>query len=108
VGATAAQQATFIFDIIGGALTALGGSMRHVLRTRMLFADVHRDWEPVGAVQARVFAPYGIRPANTMVGGMSFVVGPKALIEIEAEAIVGASAESPETVRVGPLVSSLP
>ncbi|WOO77240.1 Protein tas [Vanrija pseudolonga] len=98
-GKDAEAQSTYIFDIIAGAVRALGGSVADITRTRVLLADV-ADWAAVGRAQAREIGRWGVRPANTMVGGLTFVVGPDALVEIEAEAIVG-SGKGPR-LRLGP------
>ncbi|KAL1413364.1 hypothetical protein Q8F55_001124 [Vanrija albida] len=98
-GRDAEAQATYVFDIIAGAVRALGGAVQDITRTRVLLADVG-DWAAVGRAQAREVGRWGVRPANTMVGGLTFVVGPDALVEIEAEAVVG-SGRGPR-LRLGP------
>lgn len=98
-GRDAEAQSTYIFDIIAGAIRALGGSVADITRTRVLLADV-ADWAAVGRAQAREIGRWGVRPANTMVGGLTFVVGPDALVEIEAEAIVGSG--KGERLKLGP------
>ncbi|GMK57161.1 hypothetical protein CspeluHIS016_0310010 [Cutaneotrichosporon spelunceum] len=101
VGADAEDQATFVFDIIRGAVAALGGSLADVVRTRILYADVARDWLAVGRVQEReIMARHGVRPTNTMVGGLTYVLGKDALLEIEAECVMGAGAG--EVLRLDP------
>ncbi|CAK9784750.1 unnamed protein product [Cutaneotrichosporon oleaginosum] len=101
VGADAEDQATFVFDIIRGAVAAVGGSMADVVRTRILYTDVERDWLAVGRVQEReIMARHGVLPTNTMVGGLTYVVGAEALLEIEAECVVGAGAG--EVMRLDP------
>lgn len=101
VGADAEDQATFVFDIIRGAIVALGGSMADIVRTRILYADVARDWLAVGRVQQReIMGRHGVLPANTMVGGLTYVVGANALLEIEAETVMGAGVG--EVLRLDP------
>jgi enamine deaminase RidA (YjgF/YER057c/UK114 family) len=101
VGADAEDQATFVFDIIRGAIAAVGGTMADVVRTRILYADVERDWLAVGRVQEReIMARHGVLPTNTMVGGLTYVVGKEALLEIEAECVMGAGAG--EVLRLDP------
>jgi aryl-alcohol dehydrogenase-like predicted oxidoreductase/enamine deaminase RidA (YjgF/YER057c/UK114 family) len=77
-------QATYILDKIAASISALGGEMSDVVRTRIYLADASQ-WEPVSRAHGRAFVD--IRPANTLVeiGGL---VGDY-LVEIEAEAIVG-------------------
>jgi enamine deaminase RidA (YjgF/YER057c/UK114 family) len=81
----AAAQARFILDKIEAAITQLGGSMRDVVRTRVYVQSV-ADWEAVARVHGEQFRD--IRPVNTLVQAQ--LVGPEYLVEIEAEAIVGA------------------
>ncbi|CAK9783913.1 Aldo/keto reductase [Cutaneotrichosporon oleaginosum] len=83
VGVSAAEQATHAFDIIAGAVRALGASMADVTRTRVLLSSVE-GWEDVVRVHGAVFGPTGARPVNTTVGGTTFI-GEGILIEIEAE-----------------------
>lgn len=71
--------------IVRAAIEALGGRLEDVVRTRMFVTDVSQ-WEAVGAVHGEVFAT--IRPATTMVE-VSRLIDDAALIEIEADAIVG-------------------
>lgn len=78
-----AGQAVYILDKIAASLAALGGGLEHVVRTRILLADI-RHWEPVARVHGRVFGE--IRPANTLVEAK--LVG-EYLVEIEALAILG-------------------
>ena len=78
-----AGQATFIFDKIAASLSALGGAMADVVRTRVYLADAD-DWEPVSRAHGRAFGD--IRPANTLLE-VSRLVGDYR-VEIEAEAVV--------------------
>ena len=72
-----------ITAIVGGFLvSALGGSLDDVIRTRIFLRDP-AAWEPVSRAHGRVFGE--IRPANTLVSAA--LVGPYE-VEIEAEAIV--------------------
>ena len=78
-----AGQATFIFDKIAASLSALGGTMADVVRTRVYLADAE-DWESVSRAHGRAFGD--IRPANTLLE-VSRLVGDYR-VEIEAEAVV--------------------
>ena len=78
-----AGQATFILDKIAASLSALGGTMADVVRTRVYLADAD-DWEPVSRAHGRAFGD--IRPANTLLE-VGRLVGDYR-VEIEAEAVV--------------------
>jgi enamine deaminase RidA (YjgF/YER057c/UK114 family) len=78
-------QARRSLAIVRGAIEALGGKITDVVRTRMFVTDV-TQWEKVAAVHGEVFAE--IRPATTIVE-VARLIDEEALIEIEADAIVG-------------------
>lgn len=78
-------QTKACLDIIAQALAQLGGSLADVVRTRMFITDVSR-WEDVGRAHGDVFRE--IRPAATMVG-VTALLHPDWLVEIEATAVVG-------------------
>jgi aryl-alcohol dehydrogenase-like predicted oxidoreductase/enamine deaminase RidA (YjgF/YER057c/UK114 family) len=79
----AGAQATYILDKIAAALTALGGRLGDVIRTRIYLRDA-ADWEAVSRAHGRAFGE--VLPANTMVE-VSNLIGCYD-VEIEAEAIV--------------------
>ena len=79
----AAGQTTYILDKIAAGISALGGSLADVVRTR-IYVTNEDDWEAVARVHGRYFGD--IRPANTLVVISRLVGG--FLVEIEAEAIV--------------------
>lgn len=81
----AARQADYIIDKIEQAILELGGRLADVVRTRIYVSDI-AHWEAAAAVHGRRFK--GINPANTLVEAR--LVGKEYLVEIEAEAIVGA------------------
>ena len=87
-GADPAAQARYVLDKIEAAIRQLGGRMEDVVRTRVYVSHIEH-WEPVARVHGERFAH--IRPVNTLVEAR--LVGPEYLVEIEAEAIVGASEE---------------
>jgi enamine deaminase RidA (YjgF/YER057c/UK114 family) len=80
-----AAQARFIIEKIEAAIVQLGGSLRDVVRTRVYVRNI-ADWEMVARVHGERFG--GIRPANTLV--QAALVGEEYLVEIEAEAQIGA------------------
>jgi enamine deaminase RidA (YjgF/YER057c/UK114 family) len=80
-----AAQARFILDKIEAAIRQLGGTLEDVVRTRVYVRDI-ADWEAVARVHGERFG--AIRPANTLVEAR--LVGDEYLVEIEAEAVIGA------------------
>jgi enamine deaminase RidA (YjgF/YER057c/UK114 family) len=78
----AGAQATYILDKIAASISALGGRMEDVIRTRIYLRDANQ-WEPVSRAHGRAFAT--VLPANTLIeaGGL---IGDYE-VEIEAEAI---------------------
>lgn len=80
-----AKQAHYVIDKIEQAIKDLGGRLADVVRTRIYVPNM-AQWEAVAAVHGERFK--GINPVNTLVEAR--LVGPEYLVEIEAEAIVGA------------------
>lgn len=80
-----AAQTRYIIEKIERAVNDLGGALTDIVRTRIYVRHV-ADWEPVARVHGEYFAH--IRPANTLV--QAHLVGDEYLVEIEAEALVGA------------------
>jgi enamine deaminase RidA (YjgF/YER057c/UK114 family) len=81
----AAAQARFVLDRIERALAEVGATRRDVVRTRIFVRRIE-DWEAVARVHGERFGD--VRPANTLV--QAALVHPDLLVEIEAEAVIGA------------------
>ena len=80
------EQTRRSLAIIAKAIEELGGSLDHVIRTRMFVTDVTK-WEEVARVHGEVFA--NIRPATSILE-VARLIDKDAMIEIEADAIVPA------------------
>ncbi|MFO1151113.1 MAG: aldo/keto reductase [Alsobacter sp.] len=79
-----AGQATYILDKIAASISALGGSLEDVVRTRVFLQDT-AHCEAVSRIHGRYFGE--VRPANTLFQ-IGSLIGDY-LVEIEAEAVVG-------------------
>jgi enamine deaminase RidA (YjgF/YER057c/UK114 family) len=80
-----AAQMHFVIDKIQHAIEQLGGRLEDVVRTRIFVSNAD-IWEPVARVHGERFGQ--IRPANTLVEAR--LIGDEYLVEVEAEAVVGA------------------
>ena len=85
-GQDAAAQTHAVIDKIAGALQSLGGRLEDVVRTRIFVSNV-AHWEPVSRAHGERFGR--IQPANTLVEAR--LIGDEYLVEIEADAELGAS-----------------
>ena len=84
----AGAQTEAVLATIGAALEQAGASLADVVRTRIYVTDI-ADWEAVGRAHGAVFG--SVRPASTMVE-VSALIDPALVVEIEADAVVGATA----------------
>ena len=84
VGAQARQA----FVNLASALERAGFTLADVVRTRMYLTDIDR-WEELGRAHGEVFSD--IRPATAMIG-VSALLHPDMLVEVEADAVRGTGA----------------
>jgi enamine deaminase RidA (YjgF/YER057c/UK114 family) len=84
----AAAQTRQALTTIEQSLERAGFTLNDVVRTRMFVTDISR-WEEVGRAHGEVFGD--IRPATTMVE-VAALIDPAMLVEIEADAVRGATA----------------
>ncbi|GAS95400.1 endoribonuclease L-PSP [Mycolicibacterium canariasense] len=85
-GGSVAEQTRAALRRIEAALAEAGAALSDVVRTRMFVTDISR-WQEIGAVHREFFGD--IRPVTTMVE-VSALISPELLVEIEADAYLGA------------------
>ena len=86
----AAAQTRRIVANLRAALERAGARLEDVVRTRIFVTDI-AQWEAVGRAHGEAFG--AIRPASTMVE-VARLIAPEILVEIEADAVVGAGGDA--------------
>jgi enamine deaminase RidA (YjgF/YER057c/UK114 family) len=81
-GASVYDQARQALENVVAALAKVGAGVEHVTRTRMFITDISR-WEELGRAHGEVFGE--VRPVTAMYG-ITALVDPRMLVEIEATA----------------------
>lgn len=79
-------QAVIALENLARALAQVGATPASVVRTRMYVTDTEQ-WEAVGRAHGEVFGD--VRPVTAMIG-VSSLLDPRMLVEIEADAYLGA------------------
>ncbi len=77
------QQSVQAIRNIESALTRLGLSLEHVVRTRIYLTDIDR-WEEAAKAHAESFGE--VHPATALIG-VARLIDPEMLVEIEADAV---------------------
>jgi enamine deaminase RidA (YjgF/YER057c/UK114 family) len=80
-------QAVQCLRNIETALARVGSGLWDVVRTRMFVTDIARDFDAVGRAHAELLS--AIKPVTSMVQ-VAALVDPRMLVEIEADALLGA------------------
>ena len=77
-------QTTRCLEIISHAINEAGGTMRHVVRTRIMLVDISM-WRDAARAHGEFFRD--VRPASTFVQVSGFI-DPSWLVEVEADCLV--------------------
>lgn len=80
----AGDQMRNALEIIFQSLEALGGRKENIIRTRIFVTDIGQ-WQEIGKVHAELLGH--VLPATSMVE-VSGLADPKAVLEVEADALV--------------------
>jgi len=78
------EQTKLCFEIAKTAIENAGGSLKDVVRTRIMLTDI-TTWEEAGKAHGEFFGE--IRPVCTFVGVSGFIK-PEWLVEIEVDAVI--------------------
>lgn len=78
------KQTKKILEIIRDSIESLGGSLEHVVRTRIYTTDISK-WAEIGKAHREYFEL--INPATSMIE-VNALISPDYLVEIEATAII--------------------
>ena len=89
-GMSAAEQAGAAMRVVLDAVETLGGSAADVVRTRMFVVEIETNAEAVGLAHREAFGE--ALPAASMIG-VSALIEPGLLVEIEATAVVAGSGQ---------------
>jgi enamine deaminase RidA (YjgF/YER057c/UK114 family) len=81
-GSSVYDQARQALENVVAALATVGAGPEHVIRTRLFITDITR-WKELGRAHGEVFG--GVRPVTAMYG-ISALLDPRMLVEIEASA----------------------
>jgi enamine deaminase RidA (YjgF/YER057c/UK114 family) len=82
------EQMRRALELVTNAIVELGGGLDDVVMTRIYVSDIH-NIDHVAVIHGEVFRD--VRPATTIVR-VEFI-DPKILVEVEAEAVLGAKKE---------------
>ena len=92
-------QTRQIFRNVARALEAVGASLSDVVRTRMFVTRMQDDWEEIARGHKEAMGD--VRPATSMIEAAG-LIEPWMRVEIEVDAIVGATEVREVTTRPAP------
>ncbi|MEM1055032.1 MAG: Rid family hydrolase [Bacteroidota bacterium] len=85
VGKNAYEQAIFVFEKCIRAIEALGGTVDHIVQTRIYVVDIGNTAHDVARAHQHCLAD--TMPVSTMVG-VNALVDPQLIVEVEMEAVL--------------------